>query len=270
MTRTVVARNALPQYLQDAMDAGSDREVCPRCDGGTHRERSLSIRPDRGGEGVVTFKCFRATCGWFAITLVDKNAVYDMKKVKQGRVYRDPTLPLDDTAVSSLIVDYGLDPAHFTRHGWRMTEDARTLVIPVWDAWGRERGHITRSLYETPKRVYTYKATAQPFLDWWFNPTNSAPVVVVEDVLSACRLYQLGYNAVALLGTGMSRDDAQEIEQVRGGRRLVLALDRDAFDKAIKLKDRHAHILSIDTVLCLEEDIKNTADDHDIERLIDG
>ena len=267
MSRTVVARNALPDYLQRALDAGSEREVCPRCDGGTDHESSLSIRPDRGGEGVVTMKCFRASCGWFGITLLDGTVQYDLKKIKQGNVYRDPIQPIDMQAYDTLVAGYGLMLTEWEKHGWGLNERGDALVMPIRDHYGRERGHITRTVYEDKKRVYTYKATAQPFLDWWFRETNTAPVVVVEDTLSACRLSGLGYNAVALLGTGMSQADAREIAQVAGSRPIYLALDRDAFKTAMKLRDRHAHIIGIDMVVCLDEDIKNIEDDHDIRQL---
>lgn len=270
MTRTVVARNALPDYLQAALDAGSQREVCPRCDGGTDRESSLSIRPDQGGEGVITMKCFRASCGWFGITLLDGTVQYDLKKIKLGNVYRDPILTLAGNCASNLIVDYGLNPEQWREHGWGMNEARNALVMPIRDHYGRERGHITRTVYEDKKRVYTYKATAQPFLDWWFTELNTAPVVVVEDALSACRLSGLGYNAVALLGTGMSQADAREIAQVAGSRPIYLALDRDAFQTALKLRQRHLTILTFTKIICLDEDIKNVDSDDRIREILDG
>jgi DNA primase len=247
---------------------GGERALCPRCAGGTSGEHSLSIR--YAEDGVISLKCFRATCGFFGFTLLDPNAEFSRKRVKQATPYREPTRPLDKNVQATLSVDFGLDFGEAQRHGWRLTEDRRTLVLPIRDPYGGVRGHITRTLYETPKRVYTYKATAQPWLDWWFEPMNSAPVVVVEDVLSACRLSGLGYNAVALLGTGMSQDQAKEIQTIADGRDVYIALDRDAFEKAIKHKTRHAHILDVTGVVCLTEDIKNMADDDDIRSLFDG
>ena len=262
--RHVVARNALPPELQAAIDGGIARTRCPRCDGGTEAESSLSIR--YSDDGVVSFKCFRATCGWFGLTLIDPDAVYDFKKIKEANVYRKPTVPVQGDGRASLILDYGLNPATWTAHGWRMSEDGGELVLPILDQYCRERGHITRTL-TTPKRVYTYKATCQPFLDWWFADHNTAPVVVVEDCLSACRLRGLGYNAVALLGTNLSQADAREIQEVSKLRDIYLALDRDAFGKAIKLRARHKHILDLAGVICLDEDIKNIPSDDTIRGL---
>lgn len=266
--RSVIALDSLPHQVRRAVEAGdTTKQVCPRCDGGQSGETSLYIRYD--DDGVVRLKCYRASCGWFALLLNDGTAEVTRKKVRPASVYREPVLPVDARGRATLMVDYGLNRAVYADR-WRMTEDGEVLVMSIRSPYYEERGHQTRTLYRDEKRCFTYKATAQPFLDWWFKPTNSAPVVVVEDALSACRLSQLGYNAVALLGTGMSNEDAREIVATAAGREIIIALDRDAFDKAVKLAGRHKHILGPTRVLCLTQDIKNMADDHDIRELIDG
>lgn len=266
MRRSVIALDSLPAGIAQAIEAGDTRKhVCPRCDGGRSSETSLHVR--YSDDGVVRLKCYRASCGWFALLLADGAAEVTRKKIKQGRLYRDPTVPVDESARDMLASAYGL---HGYESRWRLSEDGQTLVMSIRDPCGMERGHQTRTLYLDEKRCFTFKATAQPFLDWWIDRENSAPVVVVEDALSACRLSGLGYNAVALLGTGMSNEDAREIRQTAGDRRIVIALDRDAFDKAIKLAQRHRYILGPTDVICLQEDIKNMQDDDDIRELIDG
>lgn len=200
---------------------------------------------------------------------MDERADVTRRKVKEARVYDTPTIPLQGEPLSRLIADYGLSKGQMMAHGWRLSEDGNWLVMPVRDPYGLDRGLITRTVYETPKRVYTYKQTSLPFLDYWLHDSN-APVVVVEDTLSACRLSGLGYSSIALLGTGISREDAREIASVTKGLDRILSLDRDAFDKAMKLRDRHAHVCRFHRVLCLDEDIKNMEDDNDIRGLIDG
>lgn len=270
MSKRVTPLDALPTNVQHAVVAGDGYTVCPSCDGGSRRRQTLGIK--HVGEGVVRLGCFRVTCGWVCLTLTDPDVEVTRKKFKEGKVYRDPTIMLQGEPQGFLSATYGLKSSEMHSHGWMLDQGtAETLVLPILDPYGRERGHITRTLFESPKRVYTYKATAQPFLDWWIDANNSAPVVVVEDVLSACRLSGLGYNSVALLGTGMSTDDAREIANAADDRAVYLALDRDAFDKAVKLKLRHQHILRITKVLCLNEDIKDMGHDNDIlELLSDG
>ncbi len=166
-----------------------------------------------------------------------------------------------------MVIDYGLDPRKLDERGWRMNEAGDTLVIPVRDRNGLELGHITRTVMLPEKRVYTFKATARPWLDVWTNA--SSPVcVVVEDCLSAARLHGLGYAAVSLMGTSLSHEQAKEIARL--DQPAVMALDRDAFDKSLKLVNRHRHVIEFDRVLCLDADIKNMPDDDGIRRLLTG
>ncbi len=258
----------LPDYLQEALRNHSGREVCPKCDGGSTREESLSIRPL--DDGVIhKLSCWRATCGWYAyVGGVGAKAV--TKNVKTGSVYREETWPIDVLVETRLGQAYGLKRSVYSMHGWTQDAVGRTLIMPVRDPYGRTRGHVTRT-FDIPKRCYTYKATSQPWLDWWFDKDNPVPVVIVEDALSACRLQGCGFNAVALLGTSMTTEQAQEIAAVADDRLVHLALDRDAFEKSTRLYRRHSHILKLDGgIHCLKVDIKNMESDDVIQELFGG
>ena len=263
----ILTLDRLPNYLQEALRNHSGREVCPKCDGGSTCEESLSIRSL--DDGVIhKLSCWRATCGWYAyVGGVDVKVV--TRKVKPGSVYRDPALPLSFELREMLAYTYGLKPLFITAHGWSEAESTATLVMPVRDPYGRTRGHVTRT-FDTPKRCYTYKATSQPWLDWWFDKDNPAPVVIVEDALSACRLQGCGFNSVALLGTSMTTEQAQEIAQVSQERPIHLALDNDAFAKATRLANRHAHILHMEKLHCLTVDIKEMDSDDNIREMFGG
>ena len=211
-------------------------------------------------------RCWRASCGWFGLTLTDTNTKLQAYAMKPPSIYREPTELLSDGNYAYLNLNYQLDRDVMNKHGWR--QNGSTLVMPVRSPYGEERGHVTRT-FDKPKRCMTYKATAQPWLDWWpthLDPRN--PTVIVEDCLSACRLSGMGYNAVALLGTGISVEQAKEIASA-GQQPIYLALDNDAFVKSLKLAKRHAHILHMAPVL-LTEDIKVMEHDADIVRLFGG
>lgn len=259
----ILMLDALSPELRQAIAQVDARTLCPKCDGGRGREVSLSIRTS--ADGVVTMKCYRASCGWFGLTMTDTDAGFAFKRSKPARVYRDPTIPLQGKTKRMLANGYGLDRELMDYHGWRLNERGTTLVMPVRDPFGRTLGHVTRT-FATPKKCYTFKATAKPWLDWWV--TDDEPTVIVEDCLSACRLAGLGYTAVALLGTGISVAQAKQIRDYATGT-AVLALDRDAFVKATKLCKRHAHIVPMIPV-CLDEDIKNMKQDYDIHKLFRG
>ena len=194
----------------------------------------------------------------------DPDARLRTQRLKPPSVYREDTTPLGARMRAKLLT-YGVSIRAAKDHGWRQHDNE--LVMPVRSPYGEVRGHVTRT-FDTPKRCYTYKATAQPWLDWWTGNLYKV-TVVVEDCISALRLYGLGYNAVALLGTSITTEQAKEIENYSRGADIYLALDRDAFDKALHLTRKHSHILRMRPI-CLDEDIKNMKNDDDIHKLFEG
>ena len=256
----VLTPDALPAALRAAISSGIDRTMCPRCDGGASRETSLSIRQD---DGILRFRCYRASCGWYGMTIAGDDVRFVAKQLKPANVYRDPILPLGPYLTEKLShYRVALDLAK--AHGWGQNERGDTLIMPIRSRYGEQRGIITRT-FDKPKRCYTFKATAQPWQDWWPRADNHG-IVIVEDCISALRLHGLGYTAVALLGTSMSVAQAKELRSYPTGKPVWLALDRDAFHKAITMTWRHAHILQMQPV-CIEQDIKNMPDDNAIRRL---
>ena len=88
----ILLPDALPSNVRHAIDVGNQRTVCPKCDGGRSREFSLSVRQDE--TGVIKLKCWRASCGWFALSMSDPDARLQTKRLKPPSVYRDEILPL--------------------------------------------------------------------------------------------------------------------------------------------------------------------------------
>lgn len=259
----VFTLDSLPAATRRAVQSGQVRTMCPSCSGGTTREESLSIREVEGG--IIKLSCWRASCGFYAVSFIDPAARLQSRNLKEGRPYIDKLLPIDGTLELALAMNYGLKKRLYHAHGWRQAANCETLVMPILSPFGLTRGHMSRTFTE-PKRVMAYKTTSQPWLDWW-NFGVCDLLVVVEDSLSACRLAQLGYTAVALLGTSIGAEDAREIAScASSSTRVYLALDRDAFDKSLKLCRRHRHIVNMLPV-CLDEDIKNMAYDADIRTL---
>jgi len=238
------------------------KTVCPKCDGGRSGELSLSVNEKEGG--IVWLRCWRASCGWRGLTMTDPTASVERRPMKKVTVYREPIEPLDSAYMGVLRIKYDIKPQDYSDHGWGMSPDTQTLIMPIRCPYGGVRGHITRT-FSTPKRCFTYKATAQPWLDWWGGGPDKG-LVVVEDTISACRLAGLGYPSVALLGTSISNPQAKEISTIANRRPVYLALDRDAFAKSLHLAKRHAHIVQFLPV-CLTEDIKNMKHEDDIHKL---
>jgi hypothetical protein len=254
----------LPEYLRFVVEQPTmgSKTVCPKCDGGRSGELSLSV--NEGEDGIVWLRCWRASCGWRSLTLTDPTATVERRPMKKVTVYREPIEPLAYGDLNlRLRKRYGIDMVYAQGHGWGASPDGKTLIMPVRCPYGGVRGHVTRT-FTDPKRCYTYKATAQPWLDWWGRV--GSPLIVVEDTISACRLAGLGYRTVALLGTSISNPQAKEIATAADRCPVYLALDRDAFVKSLDHAKRHAHIVQFLPV-CLTEDIKNMKDDDDIHKL---
>lgn len=239
--------------------------VCPKCDGGRTRERSLDVRGiGIHGIGVTSLKCFRASCGWRALVASSPDEItLHTKKLAVAKPYSESTYPLNFDQRKLLTANYSCDSGLAIDHGWRSNKSGDTLILPIVGPCREQRGHITRTITK-PKRVYTFKTSAQPFLDWWRDDLF-AGVVIVEDCISALRLYSIGISAVAILGTNISTEQAKEIAKYADGR-VYLALDNDAFGKAIKLSVKHSHIVKMIPVL-LSEDIKDMKDDEEVRSL---
>lgn len=255
----------LPDALRAVITAGTSRALCPSCGGGRSREMSLSVR-QLAVVGLVKLSCFRASCGYYSTVVVDSSVTMPQTRLKQATPYTADTIPIGAGMGMFLEATFGLRDEIYMPHGWAMSANGHALVLPIRDPYGRVRGHLTRT-FDNPKRVFTYKATAQPWLDWWAGD-GTKPLVIVEDCLSACRLAGLGLGAVALLGTGINVEQAKEIAQVAkiSHSHVYIALDRDAHTKSIKLAQHHAHILKMLPV-CLDLDIKNMVCDDDIRAL---
>jgi hypothetical protein len=138
------------------------------------------------------------------------------------------------------------------------------FYFPVLGPELSERGGIVRYFSGDrygPKAV-SFKASDKPWQAWFVNE-HPHDMVVVEDVLSAMRCYQLGYVAIALLGTNLSRAKEREIVECAAGDKVLLALDNDAFGRAIKVAQRNPRFIPI----LLDRDLKDITDEEILEVL---
>lgn len=257
----IIPYEQLPGEVRQAYESGASYTLCPACKGGRTREVSLNIR--QIDDLTVSLRCFRASCGWMART-AGVSKPYSPQF--QPRPLEADVLPLSMSMQGWLASTYGVNPDVLIARGWRQL-DERTLSIPLLDIYGRQTGHQTRTT-TSPKVCRIYKTVDKPVLDVWVRDGNEC-VVIVEDSISAARLYCLGYNAVSILGTNITIEAAKEIALTAGDKTVILALDRDAFDKALHLSSKLRHIVRM-TPVCLAEDIKDAEHDMDIVSLIDG
>lgn len=242
-----------PELTQTAHEVAASGTMqsglsCPSCAGGRSREHSLSVIPKEAG--MLLFKCWRAGCGYYAT--VPTGGEIDMKPPKfQPRPFTRDTEELAP-AQHEFLTRYGITTGLSFVLG---VVDTPHVYMPVYSPGGYERGGVMRKFgnFDGPKAV-TYKTTDQPFQAWYL-PECCKQVVVVEDQLSALRCWQLGYGAVALLGTNLNRAKFDEIQAVaqRIGATPLLALDRDAFTVALRYAKKYGRL----SVVLLERDLKD-------------
>jgi DNA primase len=135
--------------------------------------------------------------------------------------------------------------------------------MPVRDTYGKLYGFVARSLgtNDGPKTL--------SFLDGnrgaWYPCAGAKEVIIVEDQLSAIRASRY-LHAVALLGTNLSDELLSALVQ-QGYDSVHLALDKDAYDKAVKTALRIRNKLKV-YVPRLDKDIKDLSEEQLVDWLI--
>lgn len=253
----------LPIDTQEAIKQGTRKTVCPVCCGGKSRELSLGVYPMLLDADIpaTQLTCFRLNCSWRCL-VIDSTAQVPRTALKPGRPYQGSAYRLTETTRTMLADRYNLVLGpKFCR--WRETDTPHELLFEIRGDACELRGHVTRNMRD--KQVRAYKQTARPWLDYWLID-QSRPMVIVEDSISAARLYQCDFNAVALQGTRLTPEAVAEIRAVKASA-YYIALDRDATDKAMAYAKRYSYIFQPLHLTCLSRDIKDMRTDAEIKAL---
>lgn len=258
-------------------------QLCPACDGGQSREKTLSL--DIGHNGIIKFHCFRASCDFSGTMYQSGLSVHrqeNLDKEPGSRPYTGDLHPLSATELDFFGTRYGID-RDVSKNGIYRTE--KRYALPLLSPLGKIRGYITRRPYDgspadTPENrtdgQYQYKALTYMEGDYpvqsWYGDTDNmvmAPkVVIVEDCLSAMRIasYSRRTNspqtaAVSICGTGVNARKIAEIQQVAYGSDVYIALDADATGQAFAMARKWGPAFNKCHVIVLSRDVKDMADD---------
>jgi hypothetical protein len=165
------------------------------------------------------------------------------------------TKPLTAKAKSYLLRRFRLEEATLRR--WNVTQHTQlsSIYLPVYDWRERDIGGVLRHLgpHKGPKAV-AYQL-GEPWSCFYLTRSAQERVVIVEDQLSALRVWQLGVSAVALIGVALSEDKLRAVGKLNT-KRITLALDADATRKALK----YARLFSQLEVVRLWRDFKDSKD----------
>lgn len=152
-------------------------------------------------------------------------------------------------------------------------------VMPILGPMQELRGRVARTPWKDsplslephakyPKAV-TYLERIGPVQSFYVSAPVYPVVVLVEDQLSAMKLAEMGYTAVAMLGTPNSehpdnysgQDRVAEIAQFAAGRTVIVALDADMTAQSFLFARKWKDAFSSVRVAILNADIKDTSRD---------
>lgn len=262
----MVSKKSLEQLgLTDDLFDGESRSglLCPKCEGGRTRERSMSAWRD--GHHIY-YKCHRASCGAGGRVIAFSSEVGsvasrdDEAPTARGSIPR--ILEIPDTSYGLLLERYGIPEGLLARAGAGWIDSGKgRLYLPCLGPGGETNGYVARSLAgEEPKALIHRLNTdiGKDLMAFYKGPGRA--LVIVEDQLSAIRASQYT-NSVALVGTHLSDSRMESILSTRPSK-MFIALDKDATDKAIKYAFKYGI-----KIIPLEKDLKDCTEDELLERL---
>ena len=229
--------------------------LCPSCEGGQSKERSMTVHKDAYGK--IKWYCFRASCGERGSVFVGNpgNSVEVAPEIST-RPYTGEMFQLGPDGRKMFKQVYDLDDPDIRWDGFGR------YILPIRKPDGTIRGYTSRRPWgaagspSSPKSL-TYWNEPGPLLAW-YHPTERFlhNVILVEDQLSAMRLAaHREYTTCAILGTGLNQEKVAEIQQNAG--HVTIALDADATGEAFALARKWGAAFWGCNVLILDKDIKD-------------
>lgn len=254
----------LKDYVQSlGLSSGESKRMdCPECG----RKNTFSVSNDKG---QYLWNCFHADCAVKGRT--DRRITRDnsdnilsiLSKNTQEKTTPCPEVPFEKPkSWSRIIPPRGLDYVNLVNTSGRYDDIyydvvRERLVYPVYDTLGLLRDGVGRTMTGQRPKWYRYGN-----YDGGFRIGTSDIAVIVEDVPSAISISEW-VSGYALLGTSLRERHITELSTYR---RVVVALDKDATDKALTIMRALNSILPTG-ILILDKDLK-TLGDEERERTI--
>lgn len=279
LTQPSLSVNSVQQSVADLAESLGVGQwasrLCPDCEGGATKERSLSLNVQQNG--VIAYYCHRAACGFKGNIYVNpaeaRLGVRAGEPVPRQRpMLTDPVSPLSEREAAFFLSRYGI---HDTT-GKIYRTDTR-YALPILGPDGNRRGFITRRPYDgSPAdsvanrndpnwstKALTYLEGDGPCQSWYGDKTRAAIAVLVEDPLSAIRLNEWDpeLRTVAILGTGVNADKIGEIQRQCSDIPVYFALDADATGQAFAMCRKWGAAFHSSRVIVLSKDIKDSSDE---------
>jgi hypothetical protein len=251
---------------------GTNRYDCMEC----HGKGTLVIT--RTAEKAWAYTCHRASCdiGGFIGDRKDR-PLGTQPVLKEHARYVGDVLSLSPDYKFYFETRFGIN-LEDERKYWVQQNTEGQFVMPVRNPFGGLRGYGIRrgawkDLDNMPKcplpavlpkfRSYLHE-DKDPML-CWYTPSMAGDlwpvtgtVVLVEDQVSAMKCATRGCVGVALMGAELNHDKVREIQRYGGTGDVVIALDEDATNKALKMARKWGAGLRNCRVAILDKDLKDS------------
>jgi hypothetical protein len=241
--------------------------MCPYCHGGGSREASFSMISYHDG---VQWKCWRASCGRKGKLNLKSGMFWegaDVSGLESFEARSARTASSEDRAMlynlcvmtdewkDCLKARFGILPEAAIRKGWNSNKSG-DLVIPLKGCNGQVVGHEFRKMVGEPKSKMNLLNTKYfPRNAFSTNSLEKDTVLIVEDSISAlkasivCRTY-------SLQGTNMVQNHIEELADNWPAKRYLIALDKDATEKAVNYILRYKFMLPGLELCPIQKDLK--------------
>lgn len=252
------ARLDVRQYVIDTWRSGTISAVCPVCEGGNGKEVSFNVF--EVDDNVLGYKCHRSSCGAAGRVMVLGGVGRPERADKSRSLSIVPAEPGDADEYEKQFGLQGPTVATFNGKRWFVA----TLRDFHGARFGWQRRIINKALLaDGERKAFTHKDIKSPLAYYRNSPFNRT-LVVVEDPWSAMRIEKLAslrMDAAAICGGDWTEAMAREVATHSDNySKVVLALDRDAQDRAIKSALRFKHIQPV-RIVVPRIDFKNMDDD---------
>lgn len=222
------------------------RGNCPQCGGRNTFTASRKM-------GKVMWNCYKASCGYSG-AIQKKRTLTGVLNALNPKSRSDEwgEFVLPDTFIDGLLMEHMdyLCSVNATQAEVKLDVKENRVVFIIRDPdTGKIVGAVGRAMLKhmLPKwRRYDKNS------DLLYFSGRGSVGVLVEDCASACAVANAGYTGIALLGTSVHDG---HIPRLLRFDRLIVALDKDASQKAVKLKKKLDSYIPT-TVSFLQDDLK--------------
>ena len=220
--------------------------LCPVCLGGRKYKQSFAVT--RTPEGLALYICYRASCGIKgAIGISPDVSNPDVfKKSKEPNPYNHLTMCVPPERMLEFVKKFPhISEAYRNAMVW--SEYAQRYIMPIHNKYYGTIGHVARSFSSDLKAITYWLTRQQGTCHYALSPKSSDTIIIVEDIPSCESIKNVaGAASLALLGSHLA---APLVHQLRndGYKRIIMALDEDAWDKAYKAAHKYT-LLGVEAI----------------------